>query len=173
MRKILISIILGFSTFLCFSQTKDDMKAEILQLKSKIEIFDSLLIEANNKVLILETRLQSIAAIAQQGDIKIDSTKSNTTFLEKQVQNKDDKISADKRCKAITATGNQCSRNASADSDYCWQHAKSEVNKKTSTTTSTSSSSTSTTNNGRKIYTGSRGGQYYINSNGNKTYIKK
>lgn len=28
-------------------------------------------------------------------------------------------------------------------------------------------------NSGKTIYTGSRGGQYYINSNGNKTYIKK
>lgn len=26
---------------------------------------------------------------------------------------------------------------------------------------------------GRTVYTGSRGGQYYINSNGNKTYIPK
>lgn len=26
---------------------------------------------------------------------------------------------------------------------------------------------------GRTIYTGSRGGQYYINSNGNKTYVPK
>lgn len=28
-------------------------------------------------------------------------------------------------------------------------------------------------NSNRTIYTGPRGGQYYINSNGNKTYIKK
>ena len=28
-------------------------------------------------------------------------------------------------------------------------------------------------NSGRTIHTGARGGQYYINSNGNKTYIKK
>lgn len=27
--------------------------------------------------------------------------------------------------------------------------------------------------NGHSIYTGSRGGQYYINSNGNKTYVPK
>ena len=37
----------------------------------------------------------------------------------------------------------------------------------------TSSTSTGATGNGQTIKTGSRGGQYYINSNGNKTYIKK
>ncbi|WP_343023392.1 hypothetical protein [Flavobacterium sp. PL12] len=26
--------------------------------------------------------------------------------------------------------------------------------------------------NGRKVYTGPRGGKYYINKNGNKTYIQ-
>jgi len=31
----------------------------------------------------------------------------------------------------------------------------------------------STYSNGRTIQTGSRGGQYYINKNGNKTYVKK
>ncbi len=34
-------------------------------------------------------------------------------------------------------------------------------------------STTSYNSNGKTIYTGARGGQYYINSNGNKTYIKK
>ncbi|MFV8370827.1 hypothetical protein [Flavobacterium sp. LB2P74] len=27
--------------------------------------------------------------------------------------------------------------------------------------------------NGKKVYTGPRGGKYYINSNGNKTYIQE
>ena len=33
--------------------------------------------------------------------------------------------------------------------------------------------SNASTYNGRTIYTGPRGGQYYINKNGKKTYIKK
>jgi len=68
-----------------------------------------------------------------------------------------------KQCVAITQKGTQCSRNAEDGSDYCWQHKKS--------TTTTKSSTTSTT--GRTIYTGPRGGKYYINSKGNKVYIKK
>lgn len=43
----------------------------------------------------------------------------------------------------------------------------------TSTQNSNTNYSTPSTNNTRTIQTGSRGGQYYINSNGNKTYIKK
>ena len=44
--------------------------------------------------------------------------------------------------------------------------------KNTSTTTS-SNNSNSTYSGGREIHTGPRGGQYYINSNGKKTYIKR
>ncbi len=66
------------------------------------------------------------------------------------------------QCKAITLSGKRCSRTAKPGTDYCWQHQqKSKVQE------STSSSST-----GRKIYTGPRGGKYYINSNGKKVYIK-
>lgn len=39
------------------------------------------------------------------------------------------------------------------------------------TTYSTPSYSTPSYNSSNTIYTGSRGGQYYINSNGNKTYV--
>ena len=45
-----------------------------------------------------------------------------------------------------------------------------QTTKTQSTNTYYSTPSTSTN---RTIHTGSRGGQYYINSNGNKTYIKK
>lgn len=67
------------------------------------------------------------------------------------------------QCKAITNAGKRCSRTAKPGTDYCWQHQqKSKVQE------STSSSST-----GRKIYTGPRGGKYYINSNGKKVYLKR
>lgn len=66
-------------------------------------------------------------------------------------------------CKAITKAGKQCSRNAKAESDYCWQHQKKAIPPPAS----------SFELNGHTIYTGSRGGQYYINKNGKKTYIKR
>jgi len=49
----------------------------------------------------------------------------------------------------------------------------SSVNSSSSNASTKSSTNTSTTSSGRTIYTGPRGGKYYINSNGNKTYLKK
>ena len=60
------------------------------------------------------------------------------------------------QCKAITASGTQCSRKAEVGSDYCWQHKKTKV-----------------TSGSREIYTGPRGGRYYINSSGKKVYVKR
>ena len=84
------------------------------------------------------------------------------------------------RCKAITKKGTQCKREAVAGSDYCWQHqsyakgSQNEPQKKTGTSVkSETQSSTTVTSSGRKIYTGPRGGQYYYNSKGKKTYIRK
>jgi len=88
------------------------------------------------------------------------------------------------QCKATTKKGTQCKRKASDDSGYCFQHKKlsnaSEATTKEKTTkvakkkTSVSNSSSSTeTYNGHEVITGPRGGKYYINKNGNKTYIKR
>lgn len=77
--------------------------------------------------------------------------------------------SSTKRCIAITAAGTQCKRSADQESDYCWQH-KTEYKSTKSQSTITNPTTTST---GRTILTGPRGGKYYINSSGKKTYIKK
>lgn len=83
------------------------------------------------------------------------------------------------RCQATTQAGTQCKRNAQPGSKYCWQHqsyggSSSTVNQKSTTTTkSTGTSSGSTYSGGRTIMTGPKGGTYYINKNGNKTYVKK
>lgn len=69
------------------------------------------------------------------------------------------------QCKAITQNGTQCKRNAQDESGYCWQHKNKEVN--------TQSNSPEYNNSGRTIYTGPRGGKYYINSKGKKVYVKK
>ena len=44
---------------------------------------------------------------------------------------------------------------------------------KNGSSTATSTSTTSTYSGDREIHTGPRGGKYYINSNGKKTYIKR
>lgn len=69
------------------------------------------------------------------------------------------------RCEAATQSGTRCTRNAEVGSLYCWQHqqASSTLN----------SRATPTTPPERTILTGPRGGKYYINSKGKKTYIRK
>jgi len=78
---------------------------------------------------------------------------------------KNEVVTTSGRCQAITKAGTQCSRNAQEGSSYCWQHQGSG-----SSLTKEKSSSYSSD---RTIYTGPRGGQYYINSKGNKVYVKK
>ena len=76
------------------------------------------------------------------------------------------------QCKALTASGSKCSRNAQSGSEYCWQHALKNSNSE-SVSTNQKSNSTSTYKGSNEILTGSRGGKYYINSHGNKTYVKR
>lgn len=89
------------------------------------------------------------------------------------------------RCQATTKKGTQCKRNAAEGSDYCWQHggtkktsnnSKKDYNKSEKSNNSKAKvekTSTGETYNGKTVHTGPRGGKYYINKNGNKTYIKR
>lgn len=74
-----------------------------------------------------------------------------------------DSLAYQKYCIAITQKGKRCSRLHEPGDVYCWQHKKDSINIK----------STPTPKQDRVIYTGPRGGRYYINSKGNKVYIKK
>lgn len=87
---------------------------------------------------------------------------------------------AQSQCKAITKKGTQCKRKATNNSEYCFQHKKNSSNTNVSTEETNKkkakvnkSSSSNDTYNGNEIHTGPRGGRYYINKNGNKTYIKR
>jgi colicin import membrane protein len=81
------------------------------------------------------------------------------------------------RCKATTKAGAQCKRTVDNGSEYCWQHKKDHETKTTPSsiisTPKSSGSSGGATGTGKTIITGPRGGKYYINKNGNKTYIKR
>ena len=75
------------------------------------------------------------------------------------------------QCNGTTQKGARCKNKTLNANGYCHLHqnqaSSNSVNKTKSTTTR------STYSGGRTIYTGPRGGKYYINKNGNKTYIKK
>jgi hypothetical protein len=108
-------------------------------------------------------------------------------------ENQKSTVGAPGQCKALTKAGSRCKRMASTGTEFCWQHQSSrsgvvseenkgsnessEISVKTTPTQTQTQTQTTTPassySGSRTIQTGSRGGQYYINSNGNKTYIKK
>jgi len=124
--------------------------------------------------LSLSAYSQDIASLKAE----IESLKARVEALELVVKGRIDStkivnvISQEKQCIATTAAGTQCSRKADDGSDYCWQHKK--IHETTSSsTTSKSSTVNSPSSSSRTIHTGPRGGKYYINSKGNKTYVKR
>lgn len=141
------------------------MQASIDSCKMVIE-------QQSLKISELETKLNYIYSIlvsvrnSLNENSGIGSTLPSTSNVSDVTKQDDQRLDAPGQCKAITATGNRCSRNAQPGSDYCWQHAaKSSDNVNTTNNSSYSGS--------REIHTGSRGGQYYINSHGNKTYVRR
>jgi regulator of replication initiation timing len=126
-------------------QSLNDLQIEFNQVKNENELLKLQIADLKKN-----SSTQSYGIVGNQEQINTNSTPG--------------------RCKAITAKGTQCSRNAEPGSDYCWQHKSTyEPNSQPRNLTSTPKSSGS----GRVIHTGPRGGKYYINSKGNKTYIKR
>lgn len=179
MRKSLALFVCLLLPLFSFSQSLKEIRAELKIVKSEVQNADSnyihletridsicqLLVSFDERISTIEKELRAkivadSIALAKTNDNSTTTTPKSNESAKKELQQDNN------RCKAITAKGTQCSRNADPGSDYCWQHQKNS-----STTTATSKSSSSSTS--RTIYTGPRGGKYYINSKGNKVYIKK
>lgn len=165
MKKI-IFLLLVFSVQFGYAQSKTELKKEIISLKeiieqykSELEIKEAQLDAIKKEFLQVKESNQKIESLFNE----IPSAVSSNSVTE---ENSTRTIS---QCKAITASGSQCSRNADEGSDYCWQHKKSTSTQYKSSSSSQYNSSLSS----RTIQTGPRGGKYYINKNGNKTYIKR
>jgi regulator of replication initiation timing len=138
-------------------------KTEILELKEQI-------VDLKNENQTLRNEVERLKATqGSAAAMPVGASQAGTT----QKQNLTSSTSSTPgRCQAITAKGTQCSRSADPGSNYCWQH-KSTYEPSGSTKSSvSSSSSSSSSSSGRTIYTGPRGGKYYINSKGNKVYVK-
>lgn len=122
-----------------------------------------------------ESLKQQVSALkSENAALKTQSTNPGMNALSQPASSGSDNTinqsSSPGRCKAITSNGTQCSRNADPGSEYCWQHKKTYEPDKTPSNFSAPAQNSS---GGRVIHTGPRGGKYYINSNGNKTYIKR
>lgn len=140
--------------------------ADIKNLQTTVDSYKATIEEHNIRIKSLEAQVNGlyliIGSLKNTSNVEQNSNQNNAPKEEKT-----DNVS--KQCKAITLSGSQCSRNAQNGSDFCWQHAKTTNTNQTNTSTS----NTTTTNENKTIITGSRGGQYYINSKGNKTYIRR
>lgn len=122
--------------------------------------------ELNGRLDQLAEESQANRSLIEDLSAKLSSSGINNTSGDKSTTEKTDvkkKPAGIKQCKATTKKGTQCTRNAQEGSDYCWQHQGN----------SGGGNSTSISSGSREIFTGPRGGQYYINSKGKKTYIRK
>ena len=188
MKKCTVIIIFLFVSLIGFSQSKKELQEQVTLLASEKQK----LIEEKQKLMedilslkeqILDLKTENLNFKSENDQLRTSiSTNNNTPAnLINQSATKPNTATSEgprERCIAITAKGTQCTRLADPGSKYCWQHKATYEPRSTTTTNNNKSSissgaSSGTTSSGRTIYTGPRGGKYYINSNGNKTYIKK
>lgn len=152
-------ILLGLSISVeAMSQSKKELKNENYSLKIALQKSNDTIQQMKNSIDLLNQEIFSL-----KNKLSILNSKSVSNELNTNIEDKDKSDIEKKRCKAYTLKGTQCSRNAQPNSDYCWQHqSKSNSYKKSSNRKSD-----------KTIYTGPRGGKYYINSNGKKVYLRK
>lgn len=188
MKKHVLLALLLCAMLPIFGQTSSELKSENARLKVEVQQLKDQLSATSKKVVELSTRIKVAENVLRESNS--DSPASNKTTISTDapasyptiIANDEESASAKVvqtnqsaqsglivgQCKALTQAGSQCKRNAAEGSSYCWQHQT-----KAPSSTTAKSSSTSTSGSGRTIYTGPRGGKYYINSNGNKTYIRR
>ena len=143
-------ILLGLSISVeAMSQSKKELKNENYSLKIALQKSNDTIQQMKNSIDLLNQEIFSL-----KNKLSILNSKSVSNELNTNIEDKDKSDIEKKRCKAYTLKGTQCSRNAQPNSDYCWQHqSKSNSYKKSSNRKSD-----------KTIYTGPRGGKYYINT---------
>ena len=179
---------IGYIILICFlscpvslSQSKKELQAQVNQLISDKQELQSEILTLKQQMLDLKQELFNTRneneKLKSEIAVSSNSDKSKESMGKPTESKANSNLVGDGRCQATTAKGTQCSRKADPGSNYCWQHKStydpnSEQPKTIKSSPNTKSSGSSTTSGGRTIYTGPRGGKYYINSHGNKTYVK-
>lgn len=158
---ILVSILFLFAG--CATTEKvNELESKVIDLQGQVDQLGSQVTEYKTKLDAINDDINSV-----NENIKSLNKNFPTTSGIKTIENKkEDNLSKPGQCKAITKAGAQCTRTAMSGSEYCWQHQG------YSKTVSKDNSSSGNSSDGT-IYTGPRGGKYYINKNGKKTYIRK
>lgn len=154
----------------CFPQSKSELNAQVSALQNEKSRLDKENDDLNHQVYILKEELEKVKA--QNEDLKValnEAKQKAESSSTNSVYSGTSNPSSNNQCLATTSKGTRCTRKPDSGSNYCWQHKTTyEPNKENVSTPSTTSGS-----GGRTIYTGPRGGKYYINSKGKKTYIKR
>lgn len=145
MKKVIIIIISFFCFTTGFSQTKKDLEFELKLTKAKLDSFQTLYFQQQSQY---QQKIVYLESIIDKVKFVLGNTiPTNNSF---------------------STLPNQSIGNNEVES------IKSQISDvKQNTPLKLGSGDGLTPRTGAKIYTGPRGGQYYINKNGNKTYIKK
>lgn len=152
-------ILLGLSISVeAMYRSKKELKNENYSLKIALQKSNDTIQQMKNSIDLLNQEIVSL-----KNKLSILNSKSVSNELNTNIEDKDKSDIEKKRCKAYTLKGTQCSRNAQPNSDYCWQHQSKSNSYKNS----------SNRKSDKTIYTGPRGGKYYINSNGKKVYLRE
>ena len=144
MYKLLLLTILSCSPLLSLAQSKAEMRARIIELADS----NIALKEENSKMKdsLRTYRYTDMDVSALQNEIHALNSEINKLISQLQKQQQKQEQANDKTVES--------------------SHSNNKPEKQTSSYSGSSSSS-------RVIHTGPRGGQYYINKNGNKTYVKR
>jgi len=172
MKTLYFFMLISCLSFYSNSQSKKELQKQVYTLISEKQNLNDDIISLKNQLLDLKEELMNLKAENQS--FKNSANSHPMGIVESSNNDARKNLISEGRCQAITNAGNQCSRKAEPNSNYCWQH-KSTYEPSTTKQKSSASNikSNNSTSSGRVIYTGSRGGKYYINSNGNKTYVKR
>lgn len=165
--KYFLLILITCSSFYSVGQSKKELEKQVSILNSEKQSLNNDLI--NLKIELLNLKEELLNLKEENLNLKNNINSQSIGLINNNENENKQTLITNGSCQAITNAGKQCSRKAVTDSNYCWQHKS--TYEPTSNNENTSSVK-STTSSGRTIYTGPRGGKYYINSNGNKTYIK-
>ncbi len=128
-----------------FSQSKKELEAELKLTKSKLDSFQTLYFQQQSQY---QQKIVYLESIIDKVKFVLGNTiPQNSTFATSPIQN---------------------------DINTNVESLNSQINDiKQKTPLKLGSGDGLTPRTGAKIYSGPRGGQYYINKNGNKTYIRK
>lgn len=162
MKKLLLVTACLIASFSAFSQSKKELLKETASLKDSVMYYKQALSIEQSKSADLSNKLRSIQEVVCS--LNLDGNSSTYTQGASVGSGNIINTGKSEQCRATTNAGSQCSRSAESGSIYCWQHKSSNKEVKSATPSSSG---------GRTYITGPRGGQYYINSKGNKTYRKR